>query len=64
MQDRQEGSVVVEMPNRYRRLLRAGDLAVTMSGLAAFSDKVLTFTHFPFEAESAARSPRRPKRSA
>lgn len=52
MQDRQEGSVVVEMLNRYRRPLRAGDLVVTMSGLAAFSDKVLTFTHFLFEAES------------
>lgn len=52
MQDRQEGSVVVEMLNRYRRPLRAGDLAVVMSGLAAFSDKILTFTHFLFEAES------------
>ena len=38
--------VVVEMLNRYRRPLRAGDLAVVMSGLASFSDKVLTFAHF------------------
>ena len=52
MQDRQEGSVVVEMLNHYRRPLRAGDLLVVMSGLAAFSDKVLTFTHFLFEAET------------
>ena len=53
MQDRQEGSVVVEMLNHYRRPLRAGDLLVVMSGLAAFTDKVLTFTHFLFEAETA-----------
>ena len=52
MQDRQEGSVVVEMLNHYRRPLRAGDLVVTMSGLAHFTDKILTFTHFLFEAES------------
>ena len=48
----QEGSVVVEMLNDYRRPLRAGDLLVVMSGLAAFTDKVLTFTHFLFEAET------------
>lgn len=52
MQVRQEGSVVVEMLNHYRRPLRAGDLLVVMSGLAAFTDKVLTFTHFLFEAET------------
>ena len=52
MQDRQEGSVVVEMLNHYRRPLRAGDLLVVMSGLASFTDKVLTFTHFLFEAET------------
>lgn len=52
MQERQEGSVVVEMLNRYRRPLQAGDLAVVMSGLASFSDKVVVFTHFLFEAES------------
>ena len=52
MQDRQEGSVVVEMLQYYRGSLRAGDLAVVMSGLADFSDKVLKFTHFLFEAET------------
>jgi acyl-CoA thioester hydrolase len=52
MQERQEGSVVVEMLNHNRRPLRAGDLVVVMSGLADFSDKVLKFTHFLFEAES------------
>ncbi|MFO1160477.1 MAG: thioesterase family protein [Reyranellaceae bacterium] len=52
MQDRQEGSVVVEMLNHYRRALRAGDLIVLMSGLASFTDRVLTFTHFLFEAET------------
>jgi acyl-CoA thioester hydrolase len=52
MQDRGEGSVVVEMLNHYRRPLHAGDLLVVMSGLAAFTDKVLTFTHFLFEAET------------
>lgn len=52
MQTRQEGSVVVEMLNHYRRPLRAGDLAVVMSGLASFTSKVLVFTHFLFEAET------------
>lgn len=52
MQDRQEGSVVVEMLNHYRRPLRAGDLVVVMSGLGAFTSRVLTFTHFLFEAET------------
>ncbi len=52
MQERQEGSVVVEMLNHYRRPLQAGDLLVVMSGLASFTDKVLTFTHFLFEAET------------
>lgn len=52
MQERQEGSVVVEMLNHYRRPLRAGDLAVVMSGLATFTDKTITFTHFLFEAET------------
>ncbi len=52
MQARQEGSVVVEMLNHYRRPLRAGDLAVVMSGLASFTSKVLVFTHFLFEAET------------
>lgn len=52
MQDRQEGSVVVEMLQHYRRPLHAGDLVIVMSGLAEFSDKVLKFTHFLFDAES------------
>jgi acyl-CoA thioester hydrolase len=52
MQDRQEGSVVVEMMNHYRRPLHAGDLVVAMSGLADYSDKILKFTHFLFEGET------------
>lgn len=52
MQARGEGSVVVEMLNHHRRPLKAGDLIVVMSGLAEFSDKVLKFTHFLFDAES------------
>jgi acyl-CoA thioester hydrolase len=52
MQERQEGSVVVEMLNHYRQPLRAGDLCVVMSGLAAFTSKTLVFTHFLFEAET------------
>ena len=52
MQERGEGSVVVEMLNHYHRPLKAGDLVVVMSGLADFSDKVLKFTHFLFDAES------------
>jgi acyl-CoA thioester hydrolase len=52
MQDRQEGSVVVEMLNHYRHPLHAGDLLVVMSGLASFTDKALTFNHFLFEAET------------
>lgn len=52
MQERQEGTVMVEMLNHYRHPLHAGDLLVGMSGLASFTDKVLTFTHFLFEAET------------
>lgn len=52
MQERGEGSVVVEMLNHYRRPLHAGDLLVVMSGLASFTDKLLVFTHFLFEAET------------
>ncbi|UYN93777.1 MAG: acyl-ACP thioesterase [Enhydrobacter sp.] len=52
MQEHQEGSVVVEMLSHYRGPLRAGDLAVVMSGLADFSDKILKFTHFLFDGES------------
>ena len=52
MQERGEGSVVVEMLNHYRRPLQAGELLVVMSGLASFTDKALVFTHFLFEAET------------
>ena len=52
MQDRGEGSVVVEMLNEYRRPMAAGDLVVVMSGLVDFSDKILKFAHFLFEAET------------
>jgi acyl-CoA thioester hydrolase len=52
MQERGEGSVVVEMLNEYRSALVAGDLTVVMSGLADFSDKVMKFTHFLFEGET------------
>jgi acyl-CoA thioester hydrolase len=52
MQERGEGTVVVETLNHYRQPLRAGDLLVVMSGLAAFTEKVLLFAHFLFEAEA------------
>jgi acyl-CoA thioester hydrolase len=52
MQERQEGSVVVEMRNEHHGALRAGDLVLVLSGLASFTDKILTFSHFLFEAET------------
>ena len=52
MQERGEGSVVVEMLNEYRAPLAAGDLAVVMSGLADHTDRILKFTHFLFEGET------------
>lgn len=52
MQQRGEGSVVVEMLNEYRQPLAAGDLAVVMSGLADHTDRILKFTHFLFEGET------------
>lgn len=52
MQERQEGSVVVEMRNEHHASLRAGDLILVLSGLASFTDKILTFSHFLFEAET------------
>ena len=52
MQQRGKGTVVVEMLNHYRRPLKAGDLVAAMSGLADFSDRVLKFVHFLFDAES------------
>ena len=54
MQERQEGSVVVEMRNEHHGVLRAGDLVLVLSGLAAFTDKTVTFSHFLFEAETGA----------
>jgi acyl-CoA thioester hydrolase len=52
MQERQEGTVVVEMLSHYRETLAAGDLVIVMSGLSDFSDRILKFTHFLFEAET------------
>jgi len=52
MQQRQEGSVVVEMMQYYRRPLAAGDAAIVMSGLADFGDKIVKLAHFIFEAET------------
>jgi acyl-CoA thioester hydrolase len=52
MQDRQEGSVVVETLHSYRAPARAGDLMVIMSGLADFTDKTLKLVHYAFDAES------------
>lgn len=52
MQQRQEGSVVVEMMQYYRRPLMAGDAAVVMSGLADHGDKIVKLAHFLFEAET------------
>jgi acyl-CoA thioester hydrolase len=52
MQQRQEGSVVVEMMQDYRRPLVAGDAAIVMSGLADHGDKIVKLAHFIFEAET------------
>jgi acyl-CoA thioester hydrolase len=52
MQQRQEGSVVVEMMQYYRRPLMAGDAAIVMSGLADHGDKIVKLAHFLFEAET------------
>jgi acyl-CoA thioesterase FadM len=52
MQDRGEGSVVVETLHFYRRPLQAGALLVIMSGLAGYTDKILKLMHFAFDAES------------
>jgi acyl-CoA thioester hydrolase len=52
MQDRGEGSVVVETLHFYRRPLQAGALLVIMSGLAGYTDKILKLVHFAFDAES------------
>ena len=52
MQQRQEGSVVVEMMQYYRRPLSPGDAVIVMSGLADHSDKIIRLAHFLFEAET------------
>ena len=52
MAERQEGSVVVEMMQYYRRPLSPGDAVIVMSGLADHSDKIIRLAHFLFEAES------------
>lgn len=52
MQQRQEGSVVVEMMQYYRRPLAAGDAAIVMSGLADHGDKIIKLAHFLFDAET------------
>jgi acyl-CoA thioester hydrolase len=52
MAQRQEGSVVVEMMQYYRRPLSPGDAVIVMSGLADHSDKIIRLAHFLFEAET------------
>jgi len=52
MQQRQEGSVVVEMMQYYRQPLSPGDAVIVMSGLADHSDKIIRLAHFLFEAET------------
>jgi len=52
MQDRREGTVVVETLHHYHAPLRAGDLMVLMSGLADFGDKILRLVHYAYEAET------------
>jgi acyl-CoA thioester hydrolase len=52
MQQRGEGTVVVETLHSYRAPLQAGNLLVIMSGLADYTDKILKLVHFAFDAES------------
>jgi acyl-CoA thioester hydrolase len=52
MQERGEGTVVVETLHTYRAPLHAGALLVVLSGLADFSDKILRLVHYAFDAES------------
>jgi acyl-CoA thioester hydrolase len=54
MGERQQGSVVVEMMQYYRRPLSPGDAVIVMSGLADHSDKTIRLAHFLFEAETGA----------
>ncbi|HTR85744.1 MAG TPA: thioesterase family protein [Reyranella sp.] len=52
MQERQEGTVVVETLHHYRQPLRAGDPLTIMSGLADFGDKILRLVHYAYAAET------------
>jgi acyl-CoA thioester hydrolase len=52
MQERGEGTVVVETLHSYRAPLNTGNLLVIMSGLADFTDKTLKLAHYAFDAES------------
>ena len=52
MQERGEGTVVVETLHSYRTSLQAGALLAIMSGLADYTDKILRLMHFAFDAES------------
>jgi len=52
MQERGEGSVVVETLHGYRRPLKAGMLLTIMSGLVGYTAKILKLAHFAFDAES------------
>jgi acyl-CoA thioester hydrolase len=52
MQERGEGTVVMETLHTYRSPLQAGTLLVILSGLADFTDKVLRLVHYAFDAES------------
>ena len=64
MQERGEGSVVVETLHSYREPLQAGDLLVIMSGLADFTDKILTLHRISLSRPRPARSRLAPKASA
>jgi acyl-CoA thioester hydrolase len=52
MQQRQEGSVVVEMMQYYRAPIAAGEAVVVMSGLMDFTTKIIKLVHFLFDAET------------
>ncbi|MBM3645120.1 MAG: hypothetical protein FJX02_12370 [Alphaproteobacteria bacterium] len=52
MQQRGEGSIVVEMRVEYLRPARAGTLLVVRSGLGAFTDKTVTLMHYLFDGET------------
>jgi len=52
MQERGEGTVVVETLHSYRAPLKAGDLLIVMSGLADYADKIVKLVHFAYDVES------------